>query len=101
MTRLPASGAEMRKSRRRAAVRRCGRARGLRAQRKRTKAEAANRSRTMDLLSPRQSDIVDLAKAEGRVSVEGLADRFSVTPQTIRKDLNDLCERGVLQRFHG
>jgi len=55
----------------------------------------------MDLLSPRQSDIVDLAKAEGRVSVEGLADRFSVTPQTIRKDLNDLCERGVLQRYHG
>lgn len=55
----------------------------------------------MYLLSPRQSDIVALAKAEGRVSVEGLADRFNVTPQTIRKDLNDLCERGVLQRYHG
>ena len=55
----------------------------------------------MDLLSPRQTDIISLAKAEGRVSVEGLADRFNVTPQTIRKDLNDLCERGVLQRFHG
>jgi DeoR family transcriptional regulator, glycerol-3-phosphate regulon repressor len=55
----------------------------------------------MDLLSPRQSDIVALAKAEGRVSVEGLADRFNVTPQTIRKDLNDLCQRGVLQRYHG
>jgi DeoR family transcriptional regulator, glycerol-3-phosphate regulon repressor len=53
------------------------------------------------LLSPRQSDIVALAKSEGRVSVEGLADRFNVTPQTIRKDLNDLCERGVLQRYHG
>jgi DeoR family transcriptional regulator, glycerol-3-phosphate regulon repressor len=55
----------------------------------------------MYLLSPRQSDIVALAKAEGRVSVEGLAGRFNVTPQTIRKDLNDLCERGVLQRYHG
>ena len=55
----------------------------------------------MYLLSPRQSDIVALAKSEGRVSVEGLADRFNVTPQTIRKDLNDLCERGVLQRYHG
>jgi DeoR family glycerol-3-phosphate regulon repressor len=55
----------------------------------------------MHLLSPRQSDIVALAKAEGRVSVEGLAERFNVTPQTIRKDLNDLCERGVLQRYHG
>jgi DeoR family transcriptional regulator, glycerol-3-phosphate regulon repressor len=55
----------------------------------------------MYLLSPRQTDIVALAKAEGRVSVDGLADRFNVTPQTIRKDLNDLCERGVLQRYHG
>jgi DeoR family transcriptional regulator, glycerol-3-phosphate regulon repressor len=55
----------------------------------------------MDLLTPRQTEMVALAKAEGRLSVEGLADRFNVTPQTIRKDLNDLCERGVLQRFHG
>jgi DeoR family glycerol-3-phosphate regulon repressor len=53
------------------------------------------------LLSPRQADIVALAKSDGRVSVDGLADRFNVTPQTIRKDLNDLCERGVLQRYHG
>jgi DeoR family glycerol-3-phosphate regulon repressor len=55
----------------------------------------------VEILSPRQTDIVALAKSEGRVSVEGLADRFSVTQQTIRKDLNDLCERGLLQRFHG
>src|SRR5262244_140919 len=55
----------------------------------------------MDLLTPRQTDIVTIAKSEGRVSVEALADRFQVTPQTIRRDLNDLCERGVLQRFHG
>ena len=55
----------------------------------------------MEALPPRQADIVALARSEGRVSVEKLADRFNVTPQTIRKDLNDLCERGVLQRFHG
>ena len=55
----------------------------------------------MDLLSPRQTDIIGLAKSEGRVSVERLADRFNVTPQTIRKDLNELCDRGVLQRYHG
>lgn len=55
----------------------------------------------MDLLSPRQTDIVAIAKSEGRVGVEDLADRFKVTPQTIRKDLNDLCECGVLQRYHG
>lgn len=55
----------------------------------------------MDQLSPRQTEMVALAKAKGRLSVEGLVDRFSVTAQTIRKDLNELCERGVLQRFHG
>jgi DeoR family glycerol-3-phosphate regulon repressor len=75
--------------------------RAWRVGRKRNKAEAATRRQRMYLLSPRQSDIVALAKTEGRVSVDGLADRFNVTPQTIRKDLNDLCERGVLQRYHG
>ena len=55
----------------------------------------------MDPLSPRQADIVALARSDGRLNVEGLAERFGVTQQTIRKDLNDLCERGILQRFHG
>ena len=43
-------------------------------------------------LTGRQSEILDLAKTEGRVLVDELAARFSVTPQTIRKDLNDLCD---------
>ena len=30
-----------------------------------------------------------------------LAGHFGVTPQTIRKDLNHLCEQGLLQRYHG
>lgn len=51
--------------------------------------------------SPRQIEIIDLAKSEGRVLVEELAARFSVTPQTIRKDLNDLCEAQALNRIHG
>ena len=51
--------------------------------------------------TPRQLDIVELARQVGRVSVDDLASRFEVTPQTIRKDLNELCERGLLQRFHG
>lgn len=55
----------------------------------------------MQVLSPRQSDIVALAKSEGRVTVERLAERFAVTPQTIRKDLNELCDGGVLNRYHG
>jgi DeoR family transcriptional regulator, glycerol-3-phosphate regulon repressor len=55
----------------------------------------------MDVWTPRQSDIVTLARTEGKVSVDDLAERFNVTPQTIRKDLNDLCDSGLLQRFHG
>jgi DeoR family glycerol-3-phosphate regulon repressor len=52
-------------------------------------------------LTERQAEILELAKAEGRVLVEELAQRFSVTPQTIRKDLNDLCDGRVLNRIHG
>lgn len=55
----------------------------------------------MEPISPRQSDIVALVRTMGRVGVEDLAHRFQVTAQTIRKDLNDLCSRGILQRFHG
>jgi DeoR family glycerol-3-phosphate regulon repressor len=54
-----------------------------------------------DPLSARQMEIVALARKVGRVTVEDLARRFDVTPQTIRKDLNDLCERHVMSRVHG
>ncbi|MGX5667710.1 DeoR/GlpR transcriptional regulator [Rhizobium daejeonense] len=53
------------------------------------------------LLTPRQAEIVALAKEQGRVLVDELANRFSVTPQTIRKDLNDLCDGRALTRIHG
>ena len=49
----------------------------------------------------RQQEIVSLARQLGRVTVEELAARFDVTPQTIRKDLNDLCDQRVLTRTHG
>ena len=45
--------------------------------------------------------IVQTAQAEGFVSIDGLAADLEVTPQTIRRDLNTLCERGVLRRHHG
>lgn len=51
--------------------------------------------------TPRQSRIIDLARRRGRVGVDALADDFGVTPQTIRRDLNELCQRGVLSRVHG
>ena len=35
------------------------------------------------------------------MTVDDLASRFEVTPQTIRKDLNDLCSQRILTRIHG
>ncbi|MCP4071620.1 MAG: DeoR/GlpR transcriptional regulator [Hyphomicrobiales bacterium] len=55
----------------------------------------------MPTLHPRLTDILDIARAMGRVDVESLATKFNVTPQTIRKDLNELCELEALNRVHG
>ena len=41
----------------------------------------------MDDVNVRRQEILALARAQGRVNVEGLAARFQVTPQSIRKDL--------------
>jgi DeoR/GlpR family transcriptional regulator of sugar metabolism len=49
----------------------------------------------------RQQQIVEIARATGRVVVDDLAARFEVTPQTIRKDLNELCDQRLLSRIHG
>jgi DeoR family glycerol-3-phosphate regulon repressor len=52
-------------------------------------------------LSQRQADIVALIGEQGFVTVEALAERFLVTPQTIRRDVNALCDMNVLRRRHG
>ena len=52
-------------------------------------------------LSFRQSEIVEIARADGRVVVEDLAQRFDVTLQTIRRDLTELADAGLLDRVHG
>lgn len=51
--------------------------------------------------SIRQGEILEIARTEGRVVVEDLAARFSVTLQTIRRDLGELAEAGLLDRVHG
>jgi DeoR family transcriptional regulator, glycerol-3-phosphate regulon repressor len=55
----------------------------------------------MHALSPRQQQILALARQTGNVVVDDLAVRFDVTPQTIRKDLNELCDGRLLARTHG
>lgn len=52
-------------------------------------------------LSLRQQQIMSIARETGRVTVEDLSHAFEVTPQTIRKDLNTLCEGKLLVRAHG
>lgn len=49
----------------------------------------------------RQQEIVEQARSAGRVDVAWLADHFSVTTETIRRDLTSLERQGVLRRMHG
>lgn len=49
----------------------------------------------------RHPQILDLARRQGRVTVDALARYFEVTHQTIRRDLADLTESGRLERVHG
>ncbi len=49
----------------------------------------------------RQPDILEIARTEGKVTVERLADHFDVTVQTIRRDLTELANAGKLERVHG
>lgn len=52
-------------------------------------------------LSQRQHEILALIRKNGSVAVDSLSDSFNVTTQTIRRDLNELCNRGLAARIHG
>ena len=45
--------------------------------------------------------IVERVRGDGFQAIEALALQFGVTPQTIRRDVNLLCDRGLLRRRHG
>jgi DeoR family fructose operon transcriptional repressor len=49
----------------------------------------------------RQQAIADLVTQRGRLSVAELADRFTVTTETVRRDLSVLERAGVVRRVHG
>ena len=51
--------------------------------------------------NPRQFKLLALAKTEGSVSVERLAQALGVTLQTVRRDVQRLSDEGLLKRFHG
>ena len=49
----------------------------------------------------RQREILDLARKDGKVTVEGLAEHYDVTVQTIRRDLAELTDSGAWERVYG
>jgi DeoR family glycerol-3-phosphate regulon repressor len=51
--------------------------------------------------NPRREQIVDEIRRQGSMSVEQLASRFGVTLQTVRRDVKQLAEIGILTRYHG
>src|SRR5436309_3947351 len=51
--------------------------------------------------NPRQAELLDAVRAQGALSVEALAEKFGVTLQTVRRDVQRLAEAGLLARFHG
>jgi DeoR family glycerol-3-phosphate regulon repressor len=52
-------------------------------------------------ISSRQHLIMDYIREHGSVQVDQLSSHLRVTPQTIRRDLNQLYRKNLLQRVHG
>ncbi len=49
----------------------------------------------------RRDKIRKMVQSQGFVTIDTLAQSFSVTPQTIRRDINTLSEKGLVYRYHG
>ena len=49
----------------------------------------------------RQSRILDLINEKGFISIDELVGLFQVTPQTIRRDLNQMADASKIRRHHG
>lgn len=49
----------------------------------------------------RQRELASWTRSVGRISVVEAAERFAVTPETIRRDLDALHRAGQIQRVHG
>jgi DeoR family glycerol-3-phosphate regulon repressor len=49
----------------------------------------------------RHQQIVELVKTQGYVSTDELVEKFDVSPQTIRRDLNELADSNQIRRYHG
>lgn len=52
-------------------------------------------------LNPRQRQLLEFVRQHETVSVEELARKFDVTPQTVRRDIKAMEEARLLSRYHG
>ena len=52
-------------------------------------------------LKKRQAEILKIISLEKSVKVDELASLYQVTEQSIRRDLNEICSRGLAIRTHG
>lgn len=55
----------------------------------------------MPAAKTRQKKIHQLVQAKGFETIENMANVFDVTPQTIRRDIKQLSQKGLLRRYHG
>lgn len=53
------------------------------------------------LKSQRQEQILDLLRTSGQVHAASLRERFEVSMYTVRRDLDELADAGLLERVHG
>lgn len=53
------------------------------------------------LADERQAAIIEVVNQRGTVSTADLIEEFEVSPITIRRDLSDLAERGLIVKVHG
>lgn len=49
----------------------------------------------------RHQQIIELVQKQGYVSTDELVEQFKVSPQTIRRDLNELANSNSIRRYHG
>jgi len=52
-------------------------------------------------LTNRQKKILELIRENKTIKVDALSSNFKVSRQSIRKDLNEICARGLASRIHG
>lgn len=53
------------------------------------------------LMAERQLKIINIIKEKGSVQVDTLSKELNVSKMTIRRDLEKLCEDGIVERCHG